>query len=129
MIPAPRATRARVPRTAYALALLAALLAPLAGALLASSPMGEIQPLIPGFILCALLAGAFACCWPPPGWRWGLWVGSGFALFLGFVSLAYLNQGQLRWVPAGEGAGIVLLACLGGAAGSWLGRRLRRSRC
>jgi hypothetical protein len=77
-------------------------------------------PLFFAVALCAPAAAVVALKWPAGSWRWGLWVSSGFWLFLGTVFASFLAQSQLEWMPAAEAVGVAASSCLAAALGARL---------
>lgn len=86
------------------------------------SPLGS---LILASGLTAAGAALFAFLWPAGSWRWGLWLGSAFALYLGvaFVSLAV--NGDVVWWPLIEASTICAAGCVAAEAAGSLARQRR----
>ena len=115
-----------VPRYAYLMATLSALLAFAIFCVLSlHSARANSFPLALAIALCMPLGTAFSLIWSNASWRWGLWVSSGFWLFLGVVFFSFLAESQLEWMPAVEAVTITALSCVGAFFGRWLSLRIR----
>ncbi len=116
----------RVPSYAYAIAVLAAWSAFAVFCVISlHSPLANSFPLSLAIALCVPLGTTFALIWSSASWRWGVWVSSGFWLFLGVVFLSFLSESRLEWMPAVEAATITGLSCVGAVFGRWLSDRIR----
>lgn len=104
-----------VPKYAYALALLAAFAAlAMFFLIFLQFKFARSSPMLLALGFCWLLAAAFSFVWPSGSWRWGLWVSSGFWLFLGFAFVSFLVNDEFERWPAVEALAIAIIACSGG---------------
>ena len=80
-------------------------------------------------VSCALLSATFAfyCSRPRASWRIGLWVSSGFWLFLGLVFVSYLLHDVYMWLPAIHALMFAGIACIGAMLGRWVSNRMARA--
>lgn len=120
------ATSRAAPRWAYGAAVLASflLMAVLFLAILSVEAAGS-HPRLLVFAAVALLGLSLAYRWPLRSWRWGMLASCAFWLYFGFVWFSYLWNGQFRWAPAVDAAGVLIVACLAAEVGSRLASRRR----
>ncbi|MBN1237440.1 MAG: hypothetical protein JXB36_03010, partial [Gammaproteobacteria bacterium] len=82
-----------------------------------ASPVGNVAL---ASALTAAAAAAFAFLWPAASWRWGLWLGSAFGLYLVAAFAAFAVGGNLEWWPLLEALTICAAGCAAAAAGGAL---------